>query len=70
MREIPEPFARDTDHGKLTEETQTPYGHSISAHAFHGWCACCQGRDVGDEINAWRSVAITYLTRKTNSTDE
>lgn len=29
-------------------------GHSRAAHRVHGWCSKCPGRELWEEILAWR----------------
>ncbi|MFD9903913.1 hypothetical protein [Streptomyces sp. NPDC059063] len=31
-----------------------PPGHSRAGHRVHGWCSRCPGREVWEELLAWR----------------
>ncbi|MYX39023.1 MULTISPECIES: hypothetical protein [unclassified Streptomyces] len=31
-----------------------PPGHSRASHRAHGWCSRCPGREVWEELHAWR----------------
>lgn len=31
-----------------------PPGHSRAGHRVHGWCSLCPGREVWEELAAWR----------------
>ncbi len=35
-------------------EHQAPPGHSRAGHRVHGWCSRCPGREVWEELLAWR----------------
>lgn len=41
----------------MTEQTDTttPPGHSTISHRVHGWCSKCSGREVWEELHAWRT---------------
>lgn len=32
----------------------TPPGHSNISHRVHGWCSKCPGREIWEELHAWR----------------
>lgn len=34
---------------------QAPPGHSRAGHRVHGWCSRCPGREVWEELHAWRT---------------
>lgn len=34
-----------------------PPGHSRAGHRVHGWCSRCPGREVWEELLAWRTRA-------------
>jgi hypothetical protein len=38
-----------------------PLGHSISAHRIHGWCSCCAGHSLAEEVCAWQAWAYPRL---------
>jgi hypothetical protein len=40
-----------------------PSGHSRAGHRRHGWCSRCPGREVWEELLAWRA-------RDNNSVDD
>jgi hypothetical protein len=40
-----------------------PPSHSRAGHRVHGWCSRCPGREVWEELLAWR-------TRANNKDDE
>lgn len=31
-----------------------PPGHSRAGHRVHGWCSMCPGRELWEELLAWR----------------
>lgn len=42
----------------MTDETvqhKAPLGHSRAGHRVHGWCSLCPGREVWEELLAWRT---------------
>lgn len=41
-------------------ERTAPPGHSRAAHAAHGFCSKCSGRELWEELAAWRA---DYNTR-------
>lgn len=36
-------------------DVPAPPGHSRAGHRVHGWCSKCPGRELWEELHAWRS---------------
>lgn len=45
----------DVDQGAPPLQHTAPPGHSRAGHRVHGWCSLCPGREVWEELQAWRA---------------
>ncbi|NEA42767.1 hypothetical protein G3I76_58070 [Streptomyces sp. SID11233] len=44
--------------------------HSRPAHRALGWCGRCPGRDLGDEVRAWRDREVSRMLAVSTSVPE
>lgn len=45
----------ETPEKEAPDSHTAPPGHSIAGHRVHGWCSKCPGREVWEELHAWRA---------------